>query len=238
MRLPRWGSGVPELQGVFRKSTFDGVTYSQHKLNDPRTLRAVAHPLRLGILEQLVVHGPMTATELADRLDDTPSNCSWHLRKLAENGMVEEAAGATGRRRPWRAVRQGMQWGDVDDAPELARAGDALSQLVIERAVARLAGSRARLREDTKAWQDASTSSESIMWLTADELDEINLAVRDLIMSKVDRLDHPERRPQGARLCALLAWGAPAYDVESPTGQTDTSADQVGTSRDSGADDA
>ena len=182
------------------------------KLNDPRALRAVAHPLRLGILEQLVVHGAMTATELAERLEETPSNCSWHLRKLAEHGFVEEAEGGTGRRRPWQAASRGTSWGDPDESPELARAGDTLTQLMIEREVARFAQSRARRREEAPRWQEASTSTQSMMWLTADELSEINQAVSDLLMSRFDRFEHPERRPQGARLCAFLAWGVPAYD--------------------------
>jgi DNA-binding transcriptional ArsR family regulator len=191
------------------------MAYSQRTLNDPRTLRAVAHPVRLGIMEQLAVHGPMTATELAARLDETPSNCSWHLRKLAENGFVEEAEGGTGRKRPWQVVSQGMRWGDPDESPELARAGEALSQMMIEREVARFASSRARSRGDTAPWQEASTSSQSMLWLTADELNEINLAVRDLLMSKIDRFEHPERKPDGARICAFLAWGVPAYDFET-----------------------
>jgi len=204
---------------------------SPRKLNDPRALRAVAHPLRLGILEQLGVHGAMTATELAERLEETPSNCSWHLRKLAEHGFVEEAEGGTGRRRPWQAVGRGMRWGDPDESPELARAGDALNQLVIEREVARFAGSRARRREEAPQWQEASTSSQSMMWLTADELNEINLAVRELMMSRVDRFEHAERRPEGARLCAFLAWGVPAYDMG-------TSADMGTAANDDGDPDA
>jgi DNA-binding transcriptional ArsR family regulator len=193
------------------------VTYPQRKLDDPRSLRALAHPVRLAIMEQLTVHGPMTATEMADRLGGTPSNCSWHLRKLAEHGFVEEAEGGTGRKRPWQLVSLGMQWNDVGESPELARAGDALSTLMIDREVARLARARARLREDTPLWQEASTWTQSMMWLTADELNEINLAVCDLLMSRVDRLEHPEVRPDGARLCAFLAWGVPAYDFETAT---------------------
>src|SRR5665811_909267 len=102
------------------------MAHPQRTLDDPRSLRAVAHPVRLGILEQLTIHGPMTATELADQLDETPSNCSWHLRKLAEHSFVEEAEGGVGRKRPWQIVSVGMQWGDVDESPELARAGDCL----------------------------------------------------------------------------------------------------------------
>jgi DNA-binding transcriptional ArsR family regulator len=172
--------------------------------------------VRLGILEQLAVTPSMTATELAEQLDETPSNCSWHLRKLAEHGFVEEADGGTGRRRPWRAVAAGMRWDEVDESPELQRAGAALSALIIDREVARLATARARRREDTRPWQEASTWTQSMQWLTASELRDINLAVNNLITSRLDRFEHPERRPAGARLCALLAWGVPAYDMAAP----------------------
>lgn len=61
------------------------------QLTDPTDLRALAHPVRMSILEQLIVFGPLTASELATRIDESPANCSWHLRKLAEHGFVEEA---------------------------------------------------------------------------------------------------------------------------------------------------
>ncbi len=166
-------------------------------------------------MEQLAVHGPMTATELADRLDETPSNCSWHLRKLAEHGFIEEAEGGKGRERPWKAVSQGMRWGEGDESPETVRAGAALTQVMIERETARFTTSTARSRDDAPQWRAASTSSTSMLWLTAGELNEINLAVRALLLSKIDRLQHPDRRPEGARLCAFLAWGVPAYDFET-----------------------
>lgn len=185
---------------------------SERTLADPRALRALAHPLRLGIMEHLAVTPSMTATELAEQLDETPSNCSWHLRKLAEHGFVEEADGATGRRRPWRAVAAGMRWGEGDESPEVQRAGEALGSLIIDREVARLATSLARRREDTRPWQEASTWTQSMLWLTADELRDINLAVHDLVTSRLDRFEHPEHRPAGSRLCAFLAWGVPTDD--------------------------
>ena len=116
------------------------------------------HPVRLAILEHLTVEGPMTATALGARIGESPANCSWHLRKLAEHGFVEEAPGGTGRQRPWRAVSRGMRWNDVDDSPELQRAGDALSQVLVEREVARLAESRARGHEEDPAWREAATA--------------------------------------------------------------------------------
>ena len=103
------------LKGQFRKCSFDGMEPTQRRLTDPRELRAVSHPVRLAILEHLTVEGPMTATALGTRIGESPANCSWHLRKLAEHGFVEEAPGGTGRQRPWRAASLGMRWNDVDD---------------------------------------------------------------------------------------------------------------------------
>ena len=183
-------------------------------LTDPRELRVVSHPVRLAILEHLTGEGPMTATARGARLGESPANCSWHLRKLAEHGFVEEAPGGTGRQRPWRAVTRGMRWNDVDDSPELHRAGDALSQVLVEREVARLAESRARGHDEDPAWREAATANQSMLWLTAAELAEINGTIRDLFTSRMERHDDPGARPEGARLCALMAWGVPAYGFE------------------------
>src|SRR3954465_2595175 len=94
------------------------------RLSDPRELQALAHPVRMAIIEQLSISGPLTATELADRLDETPANCSWHLRKLAKFGFVEEAEGGTGRQRPWQVPGIGLAGsGGGTGAPEGGRAG-------------------------------------------------------------------------------------------------------------------
>ncbi len=69
-------------------------------------------------MELLTVSGPLTATELADRLDETPANCSWHLRKLAEHHFVEEAGGGIGRQRPWQVRSIGLAWDESDASPE------------------------------------------------------------------------------------------------------------------------
>ena len=63
-------------------------------------------------------------------------------------------------------------------------------------------------------------SAQSMLWLTADELEEINLAVRDLFLRHIDRHEDPALRPPGARLCGLVAWGVPTYGLadEVPAG--------------------
>ncbi|MEV4626001.1 helix-turn-helix domain-containing protein [Micromonospora sp. NPDC049523] len=83
-------------------------------IRDPRMLRAMAHPLRLRILDAVALFGPATATEISEQVGESPANCSWHLRQLARYGFVEEAGGGTGRQRPWRIVLQRYRWGPGD----------------------------------------------------------------------------------------------------------------------------
>jgi DNA-binding transcriptional ArsR family regulator len=203
------------LKGFFRKSTFDGMS-EPRRLTDPNDLKAVAHPLRIAILEALTLHGPMTATELGERLGESPSNCSWHLRKLAEHGFVTEAEGGTGRQRPWQSAHTGMQWDDPgpDDDADVSVAGQALTRMLLDRELGRLLTAVDRRPHDDETWRDAASITQSAMWLTADELAEVNRAITDLLMTRRERLEHPGLRPEGSRLCAFMAWGVPNPDTE------------------------
>ena len=182
-------------------------------LSDPRELNALAHPVRMAIVELLSISGPLTATELADRLDETPANCSWHLRKLAQHGFVEEAGGGTGRQRPWQVPGLGFRWDDEHASGSIQerRAAQALSEVVMSRAMDRLREFQQRAPEETEEWRTAQTSTEMVAWLTADELKEMNDAITAVLDRYVERLTEPQRRPPGSRLCEFVAWGIPTY---------------------------
>ncbi|MFC6705441.1 ArsR/SmtB family transcription factor [Flexivirga alba] len=77
-------------------------------------LRALAHPLRSRLLAQLRVHGNATATELAVALDTHTGATSYHLRRLAEAGLIEDTGTGTGRRRVWAAAEPA---GRIDPEP-------------------------------------------------------------------------------------------------------------------------
>jgi DNA-binding transcriptional ArsR family regulator len=161
-------------------------------------------------MELLTVDGPLTATELADRLDETPANCSWHLRKLAEHEFVEEAGGGIGRQRPWRVRSVGLAWDDVEASPGELRAGRALEEMLLQRQVARFQQARAQLLDDgDRDWAEAASSTQLASWLTVEELDELNLELRTVLDRYAVRLTDPARRPAGSRLCEFVAWGAP-----------------------------
>ncbi|WP_441246226.1 helix-turn-helix domain-containing protein [Kitasatospora sp. McL0602] len=87
---------------------------------DARSLRAVAHPLRVRILEVLADGTSATSARLAEQLGESTGTVSWHLRLLAEHGFIEEEVGrGTKRERWWRrtAVQTVLNTTDFADDP-------------------------------------------------------------------------------------------------------------------------
>jgi predicted ArsR family transcriptional regulator len=77
-------------------------------VSDPRVLRAIAHPVRIRILDELSASGPFRAADIAGRLDVPANQASFHLRQLAKYGLVVEAPeeARDGRDRVWRATSE------------------------------------------------------------------------------------------------------------------------------------
>lgn len=76
---------------------------------DARSLRGLAHPLRMELLNALRRNGPATASMLAERLGESSGATSYHLRQLAEHGFIEDAPEhGKGRERWWQAVDSGI----------------------------------------------------------------------------------------------------------------------------------
>jgi DNA-binding transcriptional ArsR family regulator len=100
------------------------------RLTDPRTMRALAHPLRLKLLGLLRVEGPQTATSLAGMVGESVPLVSYHLRQLAEHGFIEPdpERARDNRERWWRSSHDRTQWSEVDflDTPEQIEAGRTL----------------------------------------------------------------------------------------------------------------
>lgn len=78
------------------------------KITDPLVLRAIAHPIRMRVLDELELSGPLRAADVAEHLDIPANQASFHLRQLAKYGLIEEApeAARDGRDRVWKAVNE------------------------------------------------------------------------------------------------------------------------------------
>jgi predicted ArsR family transcriptional regulator len=60
-------------------------------MSDPRVLRAIAHPTRGRILDELGATGPMRAADVGDALGIPANQASFHLRQLAKYGVIVPA---------------------------------------------------------------------------------------------------------------------------------------------------
>ena len=70
---------------------------------DAKRWKAMSHPLRREMLRHLGEHGPATATTLAEAMGENTGTTSYHLRILADAGVIEEVPErAHGRERWWR----------------------------------------------------------------------------------------------------------------------------------------
>ncbi|AXG57194.1 transcription regulator ArsR [Streptomyces lincolnensis] len=148
------------------------------RIKDVGTLKALAHPLRMKLYRALTLARTATASQLAEQVDEAVSLVSYHLRKLAEHELIEEAEpqGADGRERWWRPASDGVSIHDEDfrDAPEKAAAHTAASRLFFEQRAdtyRRFLDERAHWGA---AWNTASDSSEWLMRLTSDELSALS----------------------------------------------------------------
>jgi DNA-binding transcriptional ArsR family regulator len=179
-------------------------------VEDAREFRALAHPVRIALIEALTIDGPMTATEAAERIGETPTTCSFHLRRLAQFGFVEEAGGGKGRARPWRMTRLGMRADAVQADPEVAIAADAVTRLARDRQLTRYQTWIDTQPSYPDAWREAAAETDLIFWLTSEELRELTLELHQVLERHLDgRLTDPTQRPPGALPVELLLFSFP-----------------------------
>src|SRR3954452_21336982 len=141
-------------------------------LTDPQSLRALGHPVRLALLEDLLA-GPLTATQAGELIGESPTTCSFHLRQLARYGFVEEAGGGPGRTRPWRLTHTGWRAAAQPDNPDLKRPAQGLDHRLLDRLCARIRRFVDSVATYPAEWQQAATGETSYLHVTAEELREL-----------------------------------------------------------------
>jgi len=179
-------------------------------LRDPRAIRALAHPIRLRLLETLGIEGTLTATRASELLGESPASCSFHLRQLARYGFVEEADTGQGRERPWRLAKIGLRIDeDASDTAE-ALAASALATLFDDRWRERAERWRALRQHYSPEWRKALAQSQHLVWVTPEEAHALLDDINDLIATRYrDRIADPEARPQDALPIEILVRSHP-----------------------------
>jgi predicted transcriptional regulator len=183
-------------------------------LTDPKAMRAVAHPVRIALLEALMREGPLTATEAGEIVDESPANCSFHFRTLAKYGFVEEVPGSTGRSRPWRRVAMGESL-DITSRDAGAVEAQALAQMSVDRVYERLRTYFMTEHTEPPEWQ-VGFSTSSLLYLTPAELHELGVKVREIVDNYYhERTEDVSKRPPGSRAVQYAAFGFPLPPTES-----------------------
>lgn len=191
------------------------------KVTDARTLRALAHPVRVALIEELSLGNihtgrGMTATELGEAIGETPTTCSFHLRQLAKYGFVQEAGGGRGRARPWRMTSIGMSFAASAGDMEARIASDAAVRLFRERQFARYQTWCATKAAWPQEWQDAAIDSEYAFYATPEELSQLSEDLHVLLLRFWERNTDQAKRPPGALPVETLLLSFPVRPTELP----------------------
>ena len=168
------------------------------KITDPRAIRALAHPARMAVIEELYQGHELTATECAEIAGLSPSAMSYHLRSLEKAGIVVRAdSTGDGRERPWRAAGQYLQV-DAGQGPGAAAASQALSATMMGRTLEQYERWMKRRNREPKEWVETGGGSYGQVWLLPDEAEEVQ---QDMIklMDKYRERRNVDKRPKGAR---------------------------------------
>lgn len=150
-------------------------------------VRVLAHPLRTRLLGALRLDGPATATTLARALGTNTGATSYHLRQLAEVGLVEEVEQGTARQRWWRAAHDVTSWRstDFDDDPDASAASDWIEAYLVSRAAEQAERWVAEQRDWPRPWREAASFNDYRLRLTPKQL----AALQEEIWQVISRYD-------------------------------------------------
>lgn len=187
---------------------------SRQVITDARAMRALAHPLRVALLELMRRDGEITATRAAELLDESPGNMSWHLQTLAKYGFVEETGEGRGRSRPWRVASEEQTFDTAMADPEVAAAGEALERTLAERAYGQLREWWSQRLTYPAKWRRAGFMFNSVVYLTPAEFAGITEEIHE-IYTRYRGRTADEQRPAGALPVHLYAHGHPVPPTPS-----------------------
>ena len=137
------------------------------KLEDPGALRALAHPARLAVVDELYQGNERTSSELAELTGLSPSAMSYHLRALERWGIVERGEPRKdGRERPWRAAGRRLK---LDPESISTAAVDVVAGTTFRHLRDQFRRWAAAEQGEAKAWRDVAGVGRSYLWLTEEE---------------------------------------------------------------------
>ena len=189
------------------------------EVSDPKMMRALAHPLRVALIEAIgqADSRTLTATEASELLGESPANCAFHLRTLAKYGFVEEAGGGRGRQRPWRLRFSGLEILPPWEDQETRLAVEAAAGIWFDRWLTRARDRLMRTSVTRPTGRRRRSPPSTDLFLTAQEATELGEGMRppDRRRSRPDGTT-PAQRPAGSLPYEVLIFGYPLTDPPGP----------------------
>ncbi|MFB7466278.1 ArsR/SmtB family transcription factor [Streptomyces sp. NPDC056224] len=152
---------------------------------DARSLRGLAHPLRIRMLATLRHDGPATASQLAQQLGESSGSTSYHLRQLAVHGFVEDAPEhGKGRERWWKATHDGTVFDEkliYDEDPATRGAADLFMHEIATIHTQELSTWLGNAHTWSKEWRRGSDMSDFTLRLTAAQSLELIRRMHELV---------------------------------------------------------
>jgi DNA-binding transcriptional ArsR family regulator len=179
-----------------QRSPEDAVPY---RFENPRSIRALAHPARVAIIDALATGEELTATQCAELTGLSPSATAYHLKLLERYGFAETAPPRPDRReRPWRASGRPTQV-DLDTSTP---AGASAAAAVVAAYMDTTRSVAVEFTEDSAAepeeWRNAALNNFDL-WLTAEEFQRVEEELAAVIAPYRKRT-----RPAGTRRVRVM----------------------------------
>ena len=145
-----------------------------YRFENPRSIRALAHPARLTIIDALATGEELTATQCAELTGLSPSATAYHLKLLERYGLAETAPLRPDRReRPWRATGRQIQTDLDGSTPAGASAVAAVVAAHIDTTRAIAVEFTAAGHAEPEGWRDAAVLNNADLWLTVEEFQRV-----------------------------------------------------------------
>lgn len=182
---------------------------------DTARWKAMSHPLRREMLRQLDAGGPATSTTIAGALGENTGTTSYHLRILADAGVIEEVPERSrGRERWWRISTVDLREPDYDSLGPQERA--ALDEWRATQIPGELALVQ-RFIDEVRRHHGWAWASRADGYYTDEDL----IALREEYMALLGKYGHTARdAPPGARCMQLRMFYIPE-EPAPPAGTRD-----------------
>jgi DNA-binding transcriptional ArsR family regulator len=176
---------------------------ASRRIADPRSIRALAHPARLAIINALATGEERTATQWAKVTGLSPSATAYHLKFLERHGFVETAPPAADRReRPWRATGRRTTVDLDDSTPAGAAAAATVGAAYIDTTRALAVQFTQGAHTEPAEWRDAALDTADL-WLTAPEFHRVAEELAAVIEPYRKRASRRQRPTDSRRVRAM-----------------------------------